>query len=539
MTLASRLTALVQAIGADVKNLNDVAMLKAVDAASTGNVDITSAPATTAFDGVSGASWMTGRVLLHKQTNPAENGIWLYNAQGLPLTRAEDVLKIKIGQTVYVRVGNTYGGTQFASTKNVTGANQEWGFAPLPKQNSIAEPCMKAYTAQQSLTVAVLDGSFSGKRVLLTAQTNKQENGVYVYDANSEILVRVAGEIYTPGRLFPVVTQSAIDLDVDWANPEIWSCTEVGGSEGYTFTKVGGGAAGQVVDTNDIGTIKVWSRKTIPWEYVLANGQRLTRADYPQGYDCAVAEVAAGNPEWTYRASDETFTVPNLTDRFILAPGAPVTGRQIGARGGAETHQLSVAEMPTHAHTANAEVLSPTAGSNWAYTYTTASGYIMLRHTPTTNNQGGNQAHNNMPPYVVLAQLVKVRGATADATVIQGPQGPQGPPGPAGSAPQPWVTITQFLNNWVPYGTGGFQVPSYRVGGDGKITLRGLVKAGVVGQAAFVLPFAPPMIEPFAVMSPKTDVGPARLDVNPNGQVVPVLGSNVYFSLSGVSFYPN
>jgi microcystin-dependent protein len=53
---------------------------------------------------------------------------------------------------------------------------------------------------------------------------------------------------------------------------------------------------------------------------------------------------------------------------------------------------------------------------------------------PGTNAQGGGTAHNNIPPYVLLAFIVKVKGVQVDAGGAlvgpTGPQGPQGIPGP-------------------------------------------------------------------------------------------------------------
>src|SRR4029077_14808418 len=45
-------------------------------------------------------------------------------------------------------------------------------------------------------------------------------------------------------------------------------------------------------------------------------------------------------------------------------------------------------------------------------------------------------AHNNMPPYVVLAQIIKVTGAQINAGgALVGPQGPPGAPGTPATAP--------------------------------------------------------------------------------------------------------
>src|SRR4051812_15750704 len=72
-------------------------------------------------------------------------------------------------------------------------------------------------------------------------------------------------------------------------------------------------------DTAPLGAIISTTRSTWGNEYVLANGQSLTEAAYPDAILVAAAEVAAGNPFWTVSgtAPNRTFTVPDLRDRFL------------------------------------------------------------------------------------------------------------------------------------------------------------------------------------------------------------------------------
>jgi microcystin-dependent protein len=96
---------------------------------------------------------------------------------------------------------------------------------------------------------------------------------------------------------------------------------------------------------------------------------------------------------------------PNLTGRFILGSGAGsgLTSRTLGQSGGEESVTLTEAQMPSHTHNyalVNAPWPPGDMGSRsqnvWRTTQTTAT-------TPT----GGNQPHDNMPPYYVLAYIMK------------------------------------------------------------------------------------------------------------------------------------
>jgi microcystin-dependent protein len=120
---------------------------------------------------------------------------------------------------------------------------------------------------------------------------------------------------------------------------------------------------------------------------------------------------------------------PDLRGRFILGlgHGSGLTNRTINQRDGAETHTLTVAQIPAHNHTMNnagnhkhqlnlqqhnrmfgghgpALSTMTCCGASAANLTTTDSG----NHTHTINNTGGGQAHNNMPPYHVLAYIMRL-----------------------------------------------------------------------------------------------------------------------------------
>ncbi|MCS7227080.1 MAG: hypothetical protein NZ821_08840, partial [Gloeomargarita sp. SKYB31] len=88
-----------------------------VKAASTSNISISSPPSS--LDGV---SLTTGdRILLKDQTNAAENGIYIYNGSGNPLTRAPDANTASelINAVVLVDQGTTNAGTAWRQTNIV------------------------------------------------------------------------------------------------------------------------------------------------------------------------------------------------------------------------------------------------------------------------------------------------------------------------------------------------------------------------------------------------------------------------------------
>ena len=87
-------------------------------------------------------------------------------------------------------------------------------------------------------------------------------------------------------------------------------------------------------------------------------------------------------------------TWQQITGRFLLAAGG---GYSAGTTGGEAAHKLTVAEMPSHSHWIAGSYQSDSSG-NRQY----ATDYDTSRKTLKTHAEGGNAAHNNMPPYLAV-----------------------------------------------------------------------------------------------------------------------------------------
>jgi hypothetical protein len=99
---------------------------------------------------------------------------------------------------------------------------------------------------------------------------------------------------------------------------------------------------------------------------------------------------------------DGTNDTPDLRGRFILAG---IDNDSIGKIGGERAHLLTIEEMPSHRHSINGYMYRRNGINN----VNIASGGPAqnLGGNMTTTNTGGGNAHNNLPPYVVLRYIMK------------------------------------------------------------------------------------------------------------------------------------
>lgn len=110
-----------------------------------------------------------------------------------------------------------------------------------------------------------------------------------------------------------------------------------------------------------------------------------------------------------------TFALPDLRGRAPIHAGSGpgLSDRRLGLRSGAETTTLNTLNLPSHNHTISAAEEGNTDVPNNNYiagaglnSYSTETDTA----SRSTGNQGGSQAFNNMPPYLVMNYIIALQG---------------------------------------------------------------------------------------------------------------------------------
>jgi microcystin-dependent protein len=159
-----------------------------------------------------------------------------------------------------------------------------------------------------------------------------------------------------------------------------------------------------------LSEIRIMSFNFAPRGWAQCNGQLLP-INQNQALFALLGTTYGGNGQ-------TTFALPNLQGRTPIHAGS---GHTLGEQGGEQAHTLSIAELPDHAHVANATTSQADQNSNGpAPTRMPAQSNFSFLYGPATNLQpmasnalapvGGSQAHLNMQPFLVLTFCIALQG---------------------------------------------------------------------------------------------------------------------------------
>lgn len=180
------------------------------------------------------------------------------------------------------------------------------------------------------------------------------------------------------------------------------------------------GTNGQVLTTNGSGTLSFqdasafvsgmlmpYGGTSAPTGWLFCYGQAVSRTTYADLFTALGTTYGTGD-------GSTTFNLPDLRGRVIAGKDDMGTtsanrltnqtggldGDTLGATGGAETHTLLEAELPSHTHSV------PSGGSS-ASNYALGGPAGSFPSAQTTGSVGSDTPHNNVQPTIILNYIIK------------------------------------------------------------------------------------------------------------------------------------
>lgn len=176
------------------------------------------------------------------------------------------------------------------------------------------------------------------------------------------------------------------------------------------------------------GVVTPYAGAAAPTGWLLCDGALVSRSTYAALFTAIGTAYGAGD-------GSTTFALPNLKGKMPIGLDAAQTEfNALGKPGGAKTHTLTTAEMPSHSHTGDTgttgashshsiplEYMSdvPTSGSSVRVTdianstgavgtnVSATSGTTGSSHTHNITAEGGGAAHSILPPFVTMNYIIK------------------------------------------------------------------------------------------------------------------------------------
>jgi len=158
------------------------------------------------------------------------------------------------------------------------------------------------------------------------------------------------------------------------------------------------------------GVIWPYAGSAAPSGWLLADGSAVSRTTYASLFAAISTTYGVGDGSTTFNLPDckgRTIAGKEAAATRLTAAGGGVDGATLGAAGGGETHTLTSAQIPAHAH--------PINGGNSYFLMRTTGGSVGLTTgtgladtvSNTSNNTGGGSGHPNVQPTIVLNYIVK------------------------------------------------------------------------------------------------------------------------------------
>lgn len=156
-----------------------------------------------------------------------------------------------------------------------------------------------------------------------------------------------------------------------------------------------------------VGAYISYAGSTAPDGWLLCYGQPVSRTTYADLFAAIGTAFGAGDGSTTFNVPDMRGRVPAGLDNMGGAAAGVLSGASsMGATQGAETHTLSVNEMPAHDHGSASSLVQSYYGVKYVV-QEEGTDYLMVSGSHTHDSAGGGQAHNNVQPTMAANFIIK------------------------------------------------------------------------------------------------------------------------------------
>lgn len=423
----------------DFKNLQELALAMQEIFRSCGGNFVISGCEVTVGDAISvsdGYAYIDGRI----RKVEAASGLTASNLYIIANQRNGDVIPYADGNN-----SNQYI-EYYAETKNMTSVSGSYIAYnnTLKAFPNLATVFFNYYSVCKKADGQSID-SLAVQQSLTTVKNFTALQGVLLDNANTKIYKESNSIVLKVGD-FSFVFNSAGGISVKNGSNTLFSFSNGSGSGTVTYESV---TVTQNIKTKKLyidgidienklvplGMVHMWAGAVdmLPDNYLLCDGQAVNQSDYPELYQVIGSTfntaVNCNGANWVAPSSG-MFRLPDLRGRFIVGYNSQNTEySKIAANGGEATHTLKTNEMPSHAHSVNDYygVDFTNSANEWKQKGILLGGYealdgryvgwpnvgsgrnAALYKTHDSNNTGGNDAHENRPPYYVLAYIMRVK----------------------------------------------------------------------------------------------------------------------------------
>jgi microcystin-dependent protein len=160
-----------------------------------------------------------------------------------------------------------------------------------------------------------------------------------------------------------------------------------------------------------VGMISPYGGSSAPSGWLLCDGSAVSRTTYASLFAVLSTSFGAGNGSTTFNLPDMRGRVPMGVDgaanRVTSASTNGANADTLGGTGGAETHTLTTAQLPSHNHSIQGPLLKYVGTGGNRADLAAGSVWIGTDSSPTnTGNSGSGNAHSNTQPWQAVNYII-------------------------------------------------------------------------------------------------------------------------------------